>query len=106
MAPTNKRPENAKAGEFKKGNPGGPGRPKGRANRATLEAKKFCQSLLDSPAYQQRFRTAFVARKLPPDLEKLVWSYAAGKPATTLNVAAGQDLVELLAAFSKPKGHS
>ena len=103
MAPKNKRPENAKAGEFKKGGPGGPGRPRGRRNKATVEAKKFCQSLLDSAAYQARFKKAFIARTLPPDMEKMVWNYAAGKPATTLNVAASQDLVELLAAFSKPK---
>ena len=101
--PKKKQRGKGRPGTFRKGGPGGPGRRAGVPNKATVEAKRFCQGLLDSPAYQKRFQAAFIARTLTPDMEKLVWHYAAGKPATTLNVAASQDLVELLAAFSRPK---
>jgi hypothetical protein len=59
---------------------GGPGRPKGVPNRATLEVREFSASIVDDPAYQQRVRERALAGELPPAIESLLWHYRWGKP--------------------------
>lgn len=72
-------------GTFVKGDPRA-GRPKGVRNKATDEAKTFCASLVEDPDYQQAFKRAFIARKLPPRLEEMVWHYAKGRPPQSVEV--------------------
>jgi hypothetical protein len=76
-APRRRRPGGK---PFIKGRSGNPhGRPKGSANRATLDAKEFCNQLVDSPTYRES-----LARRLEAgtagSIEALVWAYAKGKP--------------------------
>ena len=59
---------------------GGLGRPKGRANKATLEAKEFALSIVDDPLYQQSIRGRALNGELAPALEAMLWHYAKGKP--------------------------
>ncbi len=66
---------------------GGPGRRRGVPNRATVEAKEFCRRLMNDSAYLARFERAWRARKLPPRLEELVWSYAFGKPTQSVELS-------------------
>jgi hypothetical protein len=66
------------------------GRPKGRENNATLEAREFCRNLLASPAYQDNLRKRLEAGKLAPAVEALMWAYGYGKPKDQLEVT-GKD---------------
>lgn len=59
---------------------GGPGRPKGVPNRATLDAREFCAGIVCDPAYQDALRRRALAGKLAPAIECLLWHYAHGKP--------------------------
>lgn len=61
-------------------NRGGPGRPKGVPNRATTEARAFCASIVDDPAYQRSLRSRALKGHLAPALEAMLWHYAKGKP--------------------------
>jgi hypothetical protein len=66
---------------------GGPGRTLGVPNKATLEAKEFCRGLISDPEYQTKFVKAWRARRLPPGLESMVWSYAFGRPSQYAEVS-------------------
>ena len=59
---------------------GGPGRPKGQPNKATVEAKRACAELVDDPAYRVKLKKRLLAGLLPPALETMLWHYAKGKP--------------------------
>ena len=59
---------------------GGPGRPKDVPNKASVEAKGFCSSIIDDPAYQQSIRERALKGKLAPAIEAMIWYYAKGKP--------------------------
>jgi hypothetical protein len=59
---------------------GGPGRPKGVPNKATVEAKEVCAKMVDDPVYQQALRLRLHRGKLAPAVECMLWHYAKGKP--------------------------
>jgi hypothetical protein len=65
---------------------GGPGRPKGVPNRATLEAKAVCNALVDDPDYQKRLKVRLIAGKLAPAVECMIWHYAKTKPTDKLDI--------------------
>jgi len=65
---------------------GGPGRPKGLPNRATVEIKDWARSILEDPAV--RGRTLALARegRLAPAVLIELLHYAYGKPKETTDV--------------------
>ena len=65
---------------------GGPGRPKGVANRATVEVKQMCSELVEDPQYRARLKERLWAGDLPPALECLIWHYAFGRPKETMGI--------------------
>jgi hypothetical protein len=77
------------AGSFTKGDKRA-GRPKGRVNNATLEAREFCRNLLSDPQYQANLRKRLATGKIAPAVEALLWAYAHGKPKDTLELT-GKD---------------
>ena len=68
------------------------GRKKGTPNKYggkgkwAKDAKALCRDLLSSAKYQQGFRRRLEAGTLAPALETLIWHYAQGKPAETVDV--------------------
>jgi hypothetical protein len=68
----------------------GPGRPKGRLNRATLECQRLAAQIVDDPHYLQELRQAMIDRTVAPAVEVMVWGYAKGRPRA--NVAADQSI--------------
>jgi hypothetical protein len=64
------------------------GRQKGTPNKATTEAKAFCSSIVDSPAYQNMLRQRAIEGKLAPAVECLVWAYAKGRPVDHVKLNA------------------
>ena len=65
---------------------GGPGRPKGLPNRATVEIKDWARSILEDQAV--RSRTLALARegRLAPGVLVELLHYAYGKPKETTDV--------------------
>jgi hypothetical protein len=74
------------------------GRPIGARNRATHEAKEFCASVVDDPAYQARLRRRAVTGKLSPAVECLLWHYAKGKPVERQEVGTPGDFSKMSTA--------
>ena len=65
---------------FKKGQSGNPhGRPKGSQNKATVDAKEFCNQLVDNPDYRAALGKRLI-EGTAGSVETLVWHYAKGKP--------------------------
>ena len=83
-------------GRFQPGQSGNAaGRPIRARNRATLEAKEFCASVVDDPAYQTKLRRRAVAGKLSPAIECILWYYAKGKPVERQEVGTPGDFSTL-----------
>ena len=81
---------------------GGPGRPPGVPNKATIEAKQVCSELVDNPDYRERLKARLIAGKLPPAVETMLWYYAKGKPKEVLEVEdRRQKLIKVVLA-NKP----
>src|SRR6188474_1491230 len=66
----------------------GSGRRRGSLNRRTVELRALMTALTGDVDYQQRFRRAFVARRLHPTTEIKVWEYVVGKPAEQIELSA------------------
>ncbi len=77
---------------------GSPGRPKGTPNKATVEARTFCASIVDDPVYQAKLRLRAIAGKLSPVMESLLWYYAKGKPKERVELSNEEELFALLDA--------
>ncbi len=58
---------------------GSPGRPKGMANKVTIEVRELAQRIVMDPAYQRSLHRRLLAGTAP-QLEALLWQYAFGKP--------------------------
>jgi hypothetical protein len=58
-------------------------------------AQAFCRKLIDDPAYQTQLHIRWRNGTIHPTLEVMIWHYAHGKPAGTLNVNDERDLTKL-----------
>jgi hypothetical protein len=74
---------------------GGPGRPKGRPNKVTLEVKGWAQSVVEDPQVQAT--TLGLARrgKLDSSLFRELLHYAYGKPKDSVSVEGAVHLTWL-----------
>src|SRR5262245_30915444 len=66
----------------------GSGRRRGSLNRKTVELRTLMTALAGDVDYQQRFRRAFVKRRLHPSTEMRVWEYVVGKPKEQIEMSA------------------
>lgn len=65
-------------------------------NKTTREAKVFCNSLVDDPAYQKKLRADFLARRCSDPIEQMIWHYAKGKPKDRVEFGADKSLADLI----------
>jgi hypothetical protein len=65
----------------------GRGRPKGSKNKVSKEAQDFCRRLTKDATYRKKFKEDWKKRKVPPQIEALVWAYGHGKPVEQVNVS-------------------
>ena len=65
---------------------GGPGRPKGLPNRATVEIKDWARSILEDPAVRGRTLALAQEGRLAPAVLIELLHYAYGKPKETTDV--------------------
>lgn len=91
---------------FKKGQSGNPrGRKPGVPNKATIEAKLFCASVVDDEIYRRNLLKAARLRRLKAGVEQMLWHYAKGKPKEQVELtgANGAPLVpELIVRYLSP----
>ena len=66
----------------------GSGRRRGSLNRKTVELRGLMSELTGDVNYQEKFRRAFVTRRLHPSTEVKVWEYAIGRPAERVELSA------------------
>lgn len=59
---------------------GGPGRPKGVPNRATIEVRESCRAIVEDPEYRARLKQRALTGRLNPAVEVMLWHFAYGKP--------------------------
>ena len=64
---------------FKKGRAKTGGRQKGIQNRATLEGREFCRSIVDDPVYRDSLKARMISGSVSPGVEGMVWDRAYGK---------------------------
>ena len=76
---------------------GGPGRPKGVANRVTRQVREVALNLVTNPQYLAGVRKRRASGRAET-LETVIWYYACGKPRETvvLNINPRKLLAELL----------
>jgi hypothetical protein len=82
VEPDNNKTATGRGGKsrFRKGQSGNPnGRPRGARNKATIDAKEFCNLLVDSAEYRAALEKRLIAGTAG-SVETLVWHYAKGKP--------------------------
>lgn len=83
---------------FQKGGKPGPGRPKGRLNKQTEQAREFARGILASPQYRASLKARADEGRLAPAVETLLWHYAHGKPPDKVEVT-GADAGPLQVIF-------
>lgn len=76
----------------------GSGRKKGTPNRKTVELRELMAAVAGDVHYQQKFRDAFVKRRLHPSTEIKVWEYAIGKPKGEIEMSARVSMDSQLSA--------
>jgi hypothetical protein len=64
----------------------GRGRPKGSRNKVSKAAQTFCRRLTNDKMYRKKFKEDWKRRKVPPQIEALVWAYGHGKPVEQVNL--------------------
>jgi hypothetical protein len=72
----------------------GSGRRRGTPNRKTVELRQLMAALAGDVDYQEKFRRAWVKRRLHPSVEIKVWEYALGKPAERVQLSADVTMAE------------
>jgi hypothetical protein len=82
------------------------GRKKGVPNKQTKEVKAIAQGLILDPAYQRQLKTRLRDNTLPQEIEKLLWYYAFGKPAQSVNLTATVDLDDWFRQLDAERGGS
>lgn len=60
------------------------GRQKGTPNKGTAEAKAVCRRLVGDKEYIRKLAIRLNSGKLAPAVEVMLWHYASGKPADTI----------------------
>jgi hypothetical protein len=65
----------------------GSGRAKGTPNRISVEIRTFVSKLVNNAHYQAKLRRDFMARKIHPSIESLVWTYHLDKPTQPIAVS-------------------
>jgi Family of unknown function (DUF5681) len=86
---------------FRPGVSGNPkGRPPGAKNRATREVKAFAHRVLSDPIYRRNFLRRMRSLEPPAHLETLLFHYAFGKPAQSVELSGGFNHAEYLASKS------
>lgn len=63
----------------------GKGRPPGRRNKVTREAKDLCNRIVNDPRYLKALKQRMIDGEAG-SMEPVVWYYAKGKPATAIDV--------------------
>lgn len=76
---------------FQKGGKPGPGRPKGRLNKTTEQAREFAQSILTSAQYRASVKARADEGRLPPAVESMLWHYWAGKPPDKVELTGADE---------------
>ena len=64
---------------------GGPGRPRGVQNKATKEIRDAARAIVEDAGYVESLKRRVTAGKAP-HMETLLFHYAYGKPAETVNL--------------------
>ena len=78
------------------GNSGGPGRPAGVPNKATIAGRAFCQELVDNPEYRKQLKQKMEAGVLSDSMQQMIWAYAIGRPAAANENNAGGSWLDVL----------
>ena len=80
---------------FGKGNPG---RPKGAKNRISRDVRQVARSLIEDEVYLRRLRERLHSGEVSPPVETMLWYYAFGKPAETVELGpqAASSLAEVI----------
>ena len=65
--------------------------------------REFAQQILESPSYRAKLKAKANTGKLDPITQQMLWHYAYGKPAETVNVTT-QTYAEMVLASQGPKG--
>lgn len=60
---------------------------------ASREAKEFAQKFIVDPGYRENLRLRIMCGEAPA-MEKLLWYYACGRPAVTVEVTPDAGVVE------------
>lgn len=87
-APRKRKPH---SGQFAKGGPGGPGRPKGSQNKSKTAIAEFMREVLESPEYRESFKLRMLNGSINPSVEALAYHYAYGKPTETIDLGSRDD---------------
>lgn len=74
---------------------GGPGRPKGSLNKATLEIKDAARKLVEAPEYVMSLERRLTQGRAP-HMETLLFHYAYGKPTETVDTPGIDNLAAAL----------
>lgn len=81
---------------------GGPGRPKGVPNKATIEIKQFAMKMLADPKYGMSLQRRLINGEAP-HMETLLHQYAYGKPKDHVEIT-GADGGPLAVLFTVNPG--
>ena len=86
----------------KKGTPKTGGRQRGTPNKATVEVKEVCATIVEDPRYRARLLARARAGELPAAVECMLWYYRFGKPRERFEADVGESLYELLGGKPLP----
>jgi hypothetical protein len=98
-------PQKSRGKPFVKGDPRA-GRKKGIPNKATGELREFAQRILESEEYRESVRRR-VIDGASPKIEELLYFYAYGKPADTLDLSNSDGtLKQIIRLYVPPNGRN
>jgi hypothetical protein len=77
------------------GQPGFGGRRKGSKNKVTVQIREAATKLVSDPVYWRKLKADIRKRKVHPQMEALIWSYAFGKPIERVELGRVGDFSKL-----------